>query len=219
MVRLLLKCVSSGVQHRHLRGPNLIPDAAVAAAAGFHAGPAHECAGSQPARIHTSTTKDMEPDFQSTQSEGRLDGSAAGMHRFLSELVALAAQDDSGHSAPMLELQFGEVLAKTSMCKRDLVDCVMIVLVLPKCEPAQLGPPSLFPDDAFAAELLWHAEEGRHIIVRHLPVASFKDETAVLDTIMASADQVRAWLAADQQRHLRTVSDSGHSHPRRPKKR
>lgn len=163
----------------------------------------------QRANIDMRSVMRTERDGNETGEKGCLDGSAAGMHQLLTELVGLASQTEPAHTAPVLELLLGEVLTRTSMCQRDGVECLLIVLILPPCDAAKLVPATLFSGDHFDAECLWHAEEGRYVIVRHLPIALFKDAVDVLDTIMAGSDRVTAWLASAPQLHLRTVSEAG----------
>lgn len=144
-----------------------------------------------------------------------LDGSAGSMHRLLGELVSLAGQDDESHTAPVLELQFGDLLTRTSIRKRDDVEYVVVVVELPRLDNAALpsgaaNASGIFPADEGDVEMLWHAEKGRHVVVRHIPVAVFPDETSVFDAIMDSADRVSAWLAAAiETKHLRTVAEAG----------
>jgi hypothetical protein len=148
------------------------------------------------------------------QAEG-LDGSAASMHRLLGELVSLAGQADESHTAPVLELQFGDLITRTSIRQRDDVDYVVVVVELPKLDNAALmtgasSASGIFQADEGDAEMLWHAEKGRHVVVRHIPVAVFPDEASVFDAIMDSADRVSAWLAAAiETKHLRTVAEAG----------
>ncbi len=129
---------------------------------------------------------------------GELDGSLAGMTRFLREMVDLAEQADAAHTAPVLELRFGAIATSSTVTLRGALPCLTIVATLPRSEQLPYGcwPPAALAAADGGTELLWQADNGCHVAIRTIPVADFTDEAGVLDAIMALADQAAAWLAA-----------------------
>jgi hypothetical protein len=80
----------------------------------------------------------------------------------------------------------------------DAAPCLSVTALLPAggklrfvAEPAQpaaaAGP---------KIEFLWHADEGRYVVMRSMPVTDFPDEASVMDAILDTSDRARAWYAA-----------------------
>jgi hypothetical protein len=131
---------------------------------------------------------------------GKLDGSATGMKRLLRELVELAGQLDDVQAAPVLELQFGEVLTKTTVSVSRGVQCLSISALLPKSEESThlSGSSRLLassPASESETELLWHADEGRYVVVCNTPISELPEDISVLDTILDTSEQARAWFS------------------------
>jgi hypothetical protein len=135
-----------------------------------------------------------------TDTTGALDGSAADLQRLLQELVELAGQEDDAEAAPVLELQFGDVLTKTTMSVSHGVECLSVTALLPMTEYLNgdcRQPRVLAASGATEGEikLLWHADEERYVVVCTTPISELSREVSVLDTIMDTSEQARAWLS------------------------
>lgn len=117
-----------------------------------------------------------------------LDGSATAMLRCLSQLSACVAADRP--SLPILELQFGDIVTVTTLSQTDHAPHLVIAVLLPRTPMPQ------FCDsyDAHWGDLLWDADEGRHVVLRSLALSALPDERSVLDAIMDSKDAASGWL-------------------------
>jgi hypothetical protein len=127
---------------------------------------------------------------------GTLDGSLSRITALLRELIALTGHDGGG--VPVLELQFGDILTRTTLHALDK-NYLLITAILPKCGdsrhvcvPAGTGPAPHGQD----MEFLWHADEGRYVGLRMVPIRSLPDERSVMDAILATSDQASAWMMA-----------------------
>jgi hypothetical protein len=49
-------------------------------------------------------------------------------------------------------------------------------------------------------EFLWDADDGRHIGLRLVPIASLPDERSVMDAIVETSDMAAAWMTARRRR-------------------
>lgn len=120
------------------------------------------------------------------------------INRLLRELMELSGQQAA--DAPVLELLIGEVLTRTSIAPEVADRCLSITALLPKSEQPHYVPRFFSPAAADAcppsAEFLWHADEGRYIVVRKVPVAGLRDERGIMDAILATADIARDYFAA-----------------------
>jgi hypothetical protein len=133
-----------------------------------------------------------------------LDGSIAAMDRLLRELAEITAQDDSDHAAPVLELQFGDIATRTTLLNNAGMQCLSIIALLPRSGRVNYSTRThtLLSDVITPAEdmeLLWHADEGRYILLRHMPISDFADDISVLDAILDTADRSRAWYISALQ--------------------
>jgi hypothetical protein len=109
------------------------------------------------------------------------------MQWLLQELVALADQHDDLNTAPVLELQFGDVVTRTTLAVNDGIPCLSVVAELPRTEhigqPPQSSRPLPAPTIARQrTELLWHADAGRYVVVSTTPIAALPEETSVLSS-------------------------------------
>jgi len=139
---------------------------------------------------------------ENSDADGILDGSLVGLSQFLSELVDMAGQSDAAHSAPVLELQFGNILTTTSLSTPHDNACLSITAFLPRQESTNPQLLSFHQTQDSSKnnmlgdwECLWHADEGRHVIVRKIPIAVLVDERSVMDAIADTSDQAAAWFA------------------------
>jgi len=73
---------------------------------------------------------------------------------------------------------------------------------LPKCQPAHCQPLpatlALAPERLESVDVLWHADEGRYIVVRRISVRDFCDDRSVMDAILDTADIAANYYAALQ---------------------
>lgn len=131
-----------------------------------------------------------------TIANGTLDGSVTQVTRFLLDLIELSGQE--AQDVPVLELQLGEILTKTTVQTVD-GNYLLITAYMPKCRR------SLYVSQANAGaslqaeegiEYLWHADEGRHIGVRRVPIGQLPDERSVMDAILTTSDQAAAWFSS-----------------------
>lgn len=135
-----------------------------------------------------------------TTESGALDGSVAQLIRLLRELVELTGEEAG--DVPMLELQFGEILTRTTV-QASGGNYLVITAMLPPCGDEGYGPgyisqagEAVSRQAAQGMEYLWHADEGRHIGVRRVPLAELHDERGVMDAILTTSDLAAAWFAA-----------------------
>ena len=131
-----------------------------------------------------------------TIADGTLDGSVAQVTRFLRELIEMTGQE--AQAEPVLELQLGEILTRTSVQTVDR-NYLLITAFLPKCRRSHYISQANAATSLLAAEgveYLWHADEGRHIGVRRVPITDLPDERSVMDAILTTADQAAAWFSS-----------------------
>lgn len=126
---------------------------------------------------------------------GELNGCVTQVARFLRELIEMTGQDAATTHSAILELQFGEILTKTSI-QSDEKNYLLIMAFLPKCRRSQFMPRSGDTHAQGDLEFFWHADEGRHIGVRRIPVAELEDERSVMDAILSTSEQASAWFSS-----------------------
>lgn len=131
-----------------------------------------------------------------TDTTGALNGCVMQVDGFLRELTGMVGQD--GPDIPVLELQFGEILTKTSV-QTNGRNYLVITAFLPKCRRSHYMPlprPESSGVPTGAMEFLWHADEGRYMGVRKVPITDLPDERSVMDAILATSDQAAAWFSS-----------------------
>jgi len=123
---------------------------------------------------------------------GTLDGSLSRITALLRELIGLTGHEES--DVPVLELQFGDILTRTTLHVQD-TNYLLITAILPKCGDSRhvCVPAAPHGQDI---EFLWHADEGRYIGLRMVPIGSLPDERSVMDAILATSDKASAWMTA-----------------------
>jgi len=127
---------------------------------------------------------------------GTLDGSLSRITALLRELIGLTGHDEG--AVPVLELQFGDILTRTTLHALDK-NYLLITAILPKCGDSGLAwaPSATEPaPPGQDMEFLWHADEGRYIGLRMVPIGSLPDERSVMDAILAASDKAAAWMTA-----------------------
>lgn len=129
---------------------------------------------------------------------GELNSSVTEVKRFLMELIVLAAQEAPG--APVLELQIGEILTRTAVELSGNDRYLSITALLPRCEQPHYLPlpfsPLVVEYSMENTEFLWHADEGRYIVVRKVPVTELPDELSVMDAILTTSDLANTYFAS-----------------------
>lgn len=131
---------------------------------------------------------------------GALDGSLAQVTRVLRELIELTGEP--AQDVPVLELQLGDILTRTTVQAAD-GNYLLITALLPKRRGtayAAQASEAVAEQAAQGIEYLWHADEGRHIGVRRVPLAQLADERSLMDAILATSDQAAAWFASSRSK-------------------
>lgn len=152
----------------------------------------------------------------------RLDGSAACMQSLLRELVELAGQTDSARDIPVLELQLGEVTTITALATGQSPPCLSITALLPRAgrsDYSHLSASGAFHVQGAAgadSEFLWHADDGRVVVVRRVPIAALPDARSALDAILDTADQASNWFASIRLAAAESAESAGSSKPSKP---
>jgi hypothetical protein len=129
-------------------------------------------------------------------ASGTLDGSPTQLTRFLRELIAMTGQTADG--VPVLELKLDDIVTRTTVQAAD-GNFLLISALLPKSRRAGYAPQSseeLSMRATQGIEYLWHAEAGRYIGVRKVPIANLPDERSVMDAILTTSDRAAAWFAS-----------------------
>lgn len=131
-----------------------------------------------------------------TIPKDKLDGSIAQIVRFLCELIELTGQ--GGQATPVLELQLGEILTRTTVLMADQ-NYLLITAYMPRCDfPYYISQSNeaISLQAADGIEYMWHADEGRHIAVRRICAADLPDERSVMDAIATTSELAAAWFAS-----------------------
>lgn len=130
-----------------------------------------------------------------SNADGTLDGSVAQVTRFLRELIGMTGQEIE--AVPVLELQLGEILTRTTIQTADR-SYLLITAIMPKCRRSHYllqASAETSLEDEEDIHYLWHADEGRHIGVRRIPIAKLPDERSVMGAILTMADETGAWFS------------------------
>lgn len=134
-------------------------------------------------------------------TNGVLDGSAEGLNGFLQELVEMMGLSGSPSSVPVLELHLGDVSTMTSVSTAGNGPCLSVTALLPRIKQSEFHPLSSVPVTMTAAvaseyEFLWHADEGRYVVIRRIAIYDLIDERHVMDAILETADEAAKWFSA-----------------------
>lgn len=136
-----------------------------------------------------------------SEDHDQADISVTAVNRLLQDLIALAGQQMEG--PPVLELQLGEIFTRSAVERGGADHYLSVTALLPRCEqphylPLLHAPLASADADATqaAVDFLWHADEGRYIVVRHIPIHLLSDERSVMDAILATADIAGEYLVA-----------------------
>ncbi|MBP0597326.1 hypothetical protein J8I26_04370 [Herbaspirillum sp. LeCh32-8] len=120
------------------------------------------------------------------------DISGQEVKQLLLDLMRHCGQETA--TRPALELQLGEIVTRTSVepAGADLYLCVTATLPpadAPAAAAALLSlPAALDKVAAGSCDFLWHADEGRYVLVRKVPLRLLTDERSVMDEILVTAD-------------------------------
>lgn len=127
---------------------------------------------------------------------GTLNGSVAQVTRLLRELVEMTGEH--AQDVPVLELQLGDILTRTTLLAAD-GNYLLITAFMPKIRTAgyvSQASEAVSLQAAEGIEYLWHADEGRHMGVRKVPLKDLPDERSVMDAILTTSDMAAAWFAS-----------------------
>lgn len=122
------------------------------------------------------------------------------MRRFLREMVEYVDQADSPYTVPVIELQLGEVLTITSLLLDNPGPSLSITALLPRQENTGyldvLHTVSIggYRGITGGGEFFWHAEQGRFVVIRLVPVLDLPDERSVLDAILDLSEDAFDWF-------------------------
>ncbi len=92
-----------------------------------------------------------------------------------------------------MELLIGDILTRTSVEPAGLDLYLCVTGLLPPCE-CTLPPSALAGRERAGYELLWHADQGRYIVVRRIPLRMLSGERGVMDEILNTADLAQGCL-------------------------
>lgn len=119
------------------------------------------------------------------------------INRLLQELIELSGQQTP--TASVLELQIGGIVTRSAIAPEMPDRSLAITALLPKCEQPHYLPRLFSPSSAeqgpTCVEILWHADEGRYIVVRKVPVVELTDERSIMDAILLTADIARDYFS------------------------
>jgi hypothetical protein len=141
------------------------------------------------------------PDAQRTTTDvgGKLDGSVGQVGMFLQELIEITGQQDAAGVSPLLELCFGDVVTLTTLMHADGTAWLSVTAML----GAMTEPESVLliseraqvaPGPASEWHQMWHADAGHCVVWRRIPAGELRDERAVMDAIITTADQAASRL-------------------------
>jgi hypothetical protein len=134
------------------------------------------------------------------------DDSLTSVKDFLRELVSLAGQE--ALDVPVLELQIGEVLSRTTVETIGKCEYLAVIALLPRSKrspylsahPARHAPENMPPR---AAIILWNDDEQRYVATRRVPVSDLTDGRSVMDAILLTVDEAIGWFALLEKLHLK----------------
>jgi len=119
------------------------------------------------------------------------DMTGQGVKDLLADLANLSGQEAA--ERPALELLIGDILTRTSVEPAGLDLYLCVTGLLPPCE-ISLPPSALARSERDGYELLWHADYGRYIVVRKIPLRTLEGERGVMDEILNTADLAQGCL-------------------------
>ncbi|WP_231502449.1 hypothetical protein [Herbaspirillum sp. RV1423] len=149
-------------------------------------------------QLYQTMTRKSDDEIRGNDIHG--DISATAVDRLLSDLIEMTGQ--ASISPRVLELQIGEIFTRTAV-ERGAEHFLSVTASLPKCEqphylPLPVMPPAATSQRLSSVDFLWHADEGRYIVVRKIPLGCFSDERSVMDAILETADIAGEYLIAVQ---------------------
>ena len=140
------------------------------------------------------------PDREAPDSDrvDTVDGTVAGLKGFLRTLVELTGQYDAARTAPVLELQFSDIVTVTSVVEGNCGGCLSVTAFLPCARNGSTSQQSRLCSPKTSAskhqaEILWDVDEGRYVFVREIPVGQLCDERDVMDAVLTTSELATAW--------------------------
>jgi hypothetical protein len=130
----------------------------------------------------------------------------SSVRELLRELAALAGQEDAAE-APVLELQIGEVVSRTTVELIDGNEYLTVTAWLPVSAQSRYLPACTEGFSAGevppqAATILWNAECRRYVATRRMRTRDLQDDRSVMDAILLTVDEAIGWLALLEKLHL-----------------
>ncbi|MCA1325674.1 hypothetical protein [Herbaspirillum sp. alder98] len=118
------------------------------------------------------------------------DISGQEVKQLLLDLMRYSGQQAAAR--PALELQIGDILTRTSVEPAGIDLYLSVTGLLPPCDApmtASMAPLAALSDERpDSCDFLWHADEGRYVLVRKIALRSLTDERGVMDEILNTAD-------------------------------
>lgn len=118
------------------------------------------------------------------------DISGQEVRQLLLDLMQYCGQERAAR--PVLELEIGEILTRTSVEPAGIDLYLSVTATLPPCDApviASMSAPAALSQTApGTCDFLWHADEGRYVLVRKIALHTLTDERAVMDEILVTAD-------------------------------
>jgi hypothetical protein len=124
----------------------------------------------------------------SPHTNGMLPGSAEALAQFILHMNELVDSENASDS--VLELQFGDILTRSSVDLHDNGYLVVTALFPPSRRFPCIPPPGKRFHEG--VNFLWYSDEGRHILVHRIPAVDLPTERSVLDAVLSTSDAAQA---------------------------
>ncbi len=112
------------------------------------------------------------------------------VRQLLLDLMQYAGQRSAVH--PVLELEIDGIVTRTLVEPAGIDLYLCVTATLPPCDApvtaAMAAPAALADTSPDSCDFLWHADEGRYVLVRKIPLRRLTDERSVMDEILFTAD-------------------------------
>jgi len=143
-----------------------------------------------PAHAGASHRQTIHSERVAILEEQQDDISGQEIKQLLLDLMQYAGQERVAR--PALELEIGDIVTRTSVEPAGIDLYLCVTATLPPCDApvtASLAPPAALADTLpGSCDFLWHADEGRYVLVRKISLRALTDERGVMDEILVTAD-------------------------------
>lgn len=123
------------------------------------------------------------------------------------ELVILSGQDDTAES-PVLELQIGDVVSRTTVEMEDGIEYLVVAASLPVSRQSRYLPARI--EETCSGEvrprktsISWNADAGCYVAKRRTRTRDLQDDRSVMDTILLTVDEAIGWQDLLEKIYLR----------------